>query len=108
MLNEIEVQTTTFYTPEVDQLRNALSPGQERSLGIKYLTGSVGWKSNEELDWLTELLLSEQRYILIDNLTESVIIAPERKQTGGDGNEPKTMNLELIIGVPDFFFLTRV
>ncbi len=108
MLNEIELQSATFFTPLVNQLRDVLEPGQERALGIRYLTGTVGWKNKEEMEWLTELLLSEQRLLVTGSWFETVIITPDRRQTSSDDNVPQTMNLEMIIGVPDFFFLTHV
>lgn len=106
-LTEIEVQTNEFQSPVVTQLRDALEPGQERAMGIKYLTGAIGWQSSDEMEWLTELLISETRYLQIGTRFDSVIITPGRKAIASDGSEPRSIDLEMVVGVPDFFFLNQ-
>jgi len=106
MVSDLETMTVDFVTPEISKIREALMPGQERAEGIRYLTGSIGWKSGEELEWLSELLLSETRYLVAqDNDLETIIISPDRRSIGNDSFAPKTFNIEAVIGVNDFFFL---
>lgn len=106
MVTELETSTVDFSTPEISKIREAFVPGQERSLGIKYLTGTIGWKNNDELEWLSELLHSENRQLVVNESDlESIVISADRRKIADDTNAPKTFSIEAIIGVEDFFFL---
>lgn len=106
MTTELETSTVDFVSPEISKLREALVPGQERSLGVKYISGTIGWKDSEELQWLSELLHSENRQLVVNTTDlESIVISANRNLIDDDTNAPKTFSIEAAIGVPDFFFL---
>lgn len=107
MVTELETSTLDFVTPEISKIREALVPGQERASAIKYLTGTIGWKTPDELAWLSELLHSEDRRLVVNTTDlETIIIGAERRKIGDDTFAPKTFNIEAVIGVTDFFFLS--
>lgn len=104
MLTEIETKTTDFVSPEISKLYEALVPEQSRAEGIKFLKGTIGWKNDAEIDWAQELLLSEEKYIVIDDALESIVIGQDRRQLKSDDNSPRSLNIEAAIGSSDFFF----
>lgn len=106
MTTDLETSTNDYVNPEISKIREALVPEQSRALGVKYISGSIGWKDSKEMEWLSELLHSNNRKIVVNATDlENITISADRRKIGDDSNAPKTFNIEAIVGVPDFFFL---
>lgn len=105
MLTEIEAATVDFLTPEIEAIRESLMPEQGRASAIKYLTGTVGWKTDSELMWLSELIHSENRKLVLDDdYCATMVLAMDRTQVGADSYAPKTFSIEAAIDVADMYY----
>ncbi|HUW07856.1 MAG TPA: hypothetical protein VMW01_16540 [Williamwhitmania sp.] len=103
-IGELDLQRTVFNTPVVSRFRNALETGSDRALGIRYLKGNIGFMSNEELEWMQELALSEEVYMVTERGLEKVVLQTDKVVISSDDIGPKSMAIEAIVGISDFFF----
>lgn len=103
-ITEMELQRTSFESPIITRFRDTLQPGADRAMGIRFMKGSIGFVTNEELNWLQELALSEEVYIVTERGLESIVLKVDRWPIADDDLGPKTLTIEAIVGNSDFFF----
>jgi surface protein len=103
MAIETEGNSPITYRPIVTTFRKALMPEQDRPSINESFKGSVGYLSSQELDWLTDFRLSEQRYLLRSGRLENMVLT-NAAQLRTPPQPPGTFDIEALIGVSDFFF----
>lgn len=102
---ELETYAIDYTIPEITTLRESLTIKQGRATGAQYLIGSVGWKTDSELEWLSEMLLSESRYLVLDEFfTVPITIIADRRPIGDNGFNPKTFSIDAEIDNLDSYF----
>lgn len=103
-ITEMELQRTTFNNPVISRFRDTLEPGADRAMGIRFMKGSIGFLNNEELEWLQEMGMSEEVYMVTERGLEKIVVKVDRWIIADDDLAPKTIAIEAIVGNSDFFF----
>ena len=105
MVNELEFSAGSYLNNVVTNLRNAIVPEQARGFANRYLSGSIGWVTDDELEWITDMLHSDDRLLLMEDQSyEPIIISPDRYMVQSDTPGPKSLTIEAIVGAGNIFF----
>lgn len=98
-----EGEATSGYIAKSSLVRKWLEPVQERRTSKNIYKGSLGYFTNMELNWLRELFLSEEKYLVSGNKLEHVTL--RQNELPSDTDEPPgQIEIEAVIGSPLSFF----
>jgi len=102
-ISALEGMNSVVYLPEKTTLRNTLTPQQDRSVTRNVFKGKIGYLTNAELQWLAELFLSEQRFIIINEKAVEIAMLNSDYLNQTD-QPPAEFNIEAVVGVMDKFY----
>ncbi len=100
-LGLIEAKENISFQPIKTTLRNSLLPIQERPQGTKIFSGSIGYLSNSELNWLQDLFLSEQVFLYQDNELYAAALQRDNFPMFSD-NPPGSIEIKAVLGTNNF------
>ena len=101
--SKLEREENISFQPLNTAIRKALIPTQERPKALNIFSGSIGYFSESELSWLSDLFLSEKRYMIQDDKLSNIVLRQNEQAVGSDSS-PTNIEIEAILGVADFFF----
>lgn len=98
-----EGEASSGYIAKSSTVRNWLEPLQERRASKNVYRGALGYFTNAELNWLREMFLSEEKYLVNGSRLEHVTL--RQNEFPSDTDEPPgQIEIEAVIGSPLSFF----
>jgi len=98
-----EGETQGGYIAKTGSVRKWLEPIQERRFSKNIYRGSLGYFTNNELDWLKEFFISESKFIVQDGKLLEVTLR-QNEFPGATDDPPGSIDIEAVIGSPFMFF----